>query len=178
MSTLPLFREDVFVGFLTHLLRSNRSLSHADAVQLGMLVASRRWDRAVRYLCDRLADRRYGLAPALQQCTSFLSFYQQWKLGISKPNIEDKWRAFEEAACELYPTGPDHEQLWSRAGGKNSDLPGALQNGAARWHSALRSLRYGGQPHVRDLLKVMCTDFGENEKLRLFVSDTDIVGWR
>lgn len=178
VSALPSFREDAFVGFLTHLLRSSRLLSYADAVQLGMLVASRRWDRAVQYLCDRLADRRHDLLPALQQCTSLLGIYQQWKLKISKPNLEDKWRAFEEAACELYPTGPDHEQLWSRAGGKNSDLPGASQNGTARWHSTLRSLRCGGKPHVYDLLRVMCNDFGENEMLRLFASDTDIVGWR
>lgn len=174
VSALPSFREDAFVGFLTHLLQNSRSLSHVDAVQLGTLVASRRWDRAIQYLCDRLADRRYDLAPALQQCTSFLSLYQRWTLGISKPSIEDKWRAFEEAACDFYPTGPDHEQLWSRAGGKNSDLPGASQNGAARWHSAIRFLRHGGHPHVRDLLRVMCSDFSGNEKLRLFASDTDI----
>lgn len=178
VSALPSFCEDTFVGFLPHLLRNSRSLPHADAVQLGTLVASRRWHRAVQYLCDRLADSRYDLAPALQQCTNFLSFYQRWKLGIAKPSIEDKWRAFEEAACELYPTGPDHEQLWSRAGGKNSDLPGALQNGTGRWHSTIRSLRYGGHPSVRDLLRVMCNDFSGNEKLRLFASDTDIVGWR
>jgi len=176
VSALPSFREDAFVGFLTHLLRNSRSLSHVDAAQLGTLVASRRWDRAVQYLCDRLADRRYDLAPALEQCTSLMSFYQRLKLGISKPSIEDKWRAFEEAACELYPSGPEHDQLWSRAGGKNSDLPGMSQNGVARWHSATRSLRYGGHPHVRDLLRVMCNDFSGNEKLRLFASDTDIGG--
>jgi hypothetical protein len=178
VSALPSFREDAFVGFLTHLLLNGRSLSHFDAVQLGTVVASRRWDRAVQYLCDRLADRRYDLAPALEQCTSLMSFYQRWKLGISKPSIDDKWWAFDETACELYPSGPDHDQLWSRAGGKNSDLPGASQNGAARWHSAIRYLRYGGRPHVYDLLRVMCTDFSGNEKLRLFLSDTDIVGWR
>lgn len=176
VSALPSFREDTFVDFLTHLLRNSRSLTHVDAVQLGTLVASRRWVRAIQYLCDRLADRRYDLVPTLQQCTSFLGFYQRWMLGVSKPSIEDKWRTFEEAACELYPTGPDHEQLWSRAGGENSDLPGASQNGAARWHSAIRSLRYGGHPHVRDLLRVMCKDFRGNEKLRFLSSDTDIVG--
>lgn len=178
VSALPSFCEDAFVSFLTHLLRTSRSLHHADAVQLGTLVATRRWSRAVQYLCGQLAERRYDLAPALRQCTSFLSFYQQWALGISKPNIEDKWRTFEEAACELYPSGPDHEQLWSRAGGKNSDLAGASQNGAARWHSALRSLRYGGHPRVRDLLRLMCSDFDGNEALRLLANDTDIVGWR
>lgn len=177
VGALASFREDVFVSFLGDLLQSSRSLSHADAVQLGTILASRRWSRAIQTLCDRLADRRYDLMPALQQCTSFLSFYQMWKLGISKLNIEDKWRAFEEVACELYLTGPDHEQLWSRAGGKNYDLPVVSQNGATRWHSTLRSLRYGGRPRVRDLLKVMCNDFGGNEELRLFASDTDIVGW-
>lgn len=178
VSALPSFREDAFVSFLTHLLLNSRSLSHVDAVQLGTLVGSRRWNRAVQYLCDRLVDHRYDLAPALEQCTSLMSFYQRWKLGISKPSVDDKWRAFEEAACELYPSGPDHDQLWSRAGGKNSDLPGASQNGTARWHSAIRSLRYGGCPQVRDLLTMMCTDFSGNEKLRLFASDTDIVGRR
>lgn len=177
VGALPSFSEDMFVGFLIPLLQSTRSLSHADAAQLGRFVASRRWNRAVQYLCDRLADRRYDLAPALEQCTSFLNWFQLWRFGISKPTIDDKWRGFEEAACELYPTGPDHEQLWSRAGGKNSDLPGASQHGAARWHSTLRSLRHGGRPHVRDLLRVMCDDFGGNEKLRLLASDTDIVGW-
>ncbi|AEL07773.1 hypothetical protein XCR_2907 [Xanthomonas campestris pv. raphani 756C] len=178
VSALPSFREDMFVGFLNHLLWNRQSLSHADAVQLGTLVTNRRWDRAVQYLCDRLADRHYDLAPALQQCSSLLSFYQMWKLGISKPSIDDKWRAFEEAACELYPTGPDHEQLWSRAGGKNSDLAGTSQNGTARWHSAIKFVRYGGHPRARDLLTMMCNDFSGNEKLRFFASDTDIVGWR
>ncbi|SER37675.1 effector-associated domain EAD1-containing protein [Giesbergeria anulus] len=178
VSSLPLFDEAVFVGFLMHLLRQSRSLSDADAVQLGTLVASRRWESAIQCLCDQLANRRYDLVPALQQCASFLSIYQRWKLEISKPSTEEKWRAFEETACELYPNGPDYDQLWSRAGGKNSDLPGALQNGATRWHSAMRLLRYGSRPPVRDLLRVMCNDYSGNEKLRLFSRDTDIVGWR
>lgn len=177
ISALPSFRESMFVGFLNRLLWNKQSLSHADAVQLGTLVTNRRWDRTAQYLCDRFADRHYDLAPALQQCSSLLSFYQMWRLGISKPSIDDKWRAFEEAACELYPTGPDHEQLWSRAGGKNSDLAGTSQNGTARWHSAIKFVRYGGYPRARALLAMMCSDFSGNEKLRFFASDTDIVGW-
>lgn len=178
VSALPSFREDTFMGFLNHLLRVNRSLPHADSIQLGVLVAARRWDRAIHYLCDCLAGGRYDLTPALQQCANFLSFFQRWRLGISKPSIEDKWQAFEEVACEFYPIGPDHDQLWSRAGGKNADLLGQSHNGRTRWHSALKSLRYGGRPPVRDLLRVMCNDFSGSDKLILFASDTDIVGWR
>lgn len=174
---LPSFDEAVFVNFLMHILRHGRSLSTVDATQLGTLMAIRGWASAIRSLCE-IAERRYDLVPTLKQCANFLNFYQRWKFGISKLSTEEKWQAFEEVACELYPNGPDHDQLWSRAGGKNSDLPGASQNGAVRWYSAINSLRYGSHPPVRDLLRVMCNDYSRNEKLRLFASDTDIVGRR
>ncbi|MNZ59790.1 hypothetical protein D3C78_778380 [compost metagenome] len=116
--------------------------------------------------------------PGLRLCADLLSFFSRWKLGISKPTATEKWKAFEEEARELYPIGPDSNELWSRAGGKNSDLPGCSQNGATRWHTTLNSIRYGGRPNTRALLAVMCQDFPSNEKLRLYASDTDIVGWR
>lgn len=178
VSALPSFREDSFMGFLNHLLRDNHFLLHADSIQLGVIVAARRWERVIRDLCDRLAAGRDDIIPALRQCANYLSFFQLWRLGISKPSIEDKWRAFEEIACEFYPSGPDHDQLWSRAGGKNSDLPGQSQNGRTRWHSALKSLRYGGRPSVRDLLSVMRSDFSGSDNINLFANDTDIIGWR
>ncbi len=176
ISALPSFREEVFVSWLDNFLRSSRMLPHADADQLGTLVASRRWRSAVTVLCNRLTDRNYDLTPALQQCAGLLNLYQRWKFGIFQPSTEDKWRAFEETACELYPTGPDCEELWSRAGGKNSALPGRSQNGATRWHTALRSVRYGGRPKVRALLTKMREDHPGNEELRLFANDVDIAG--
>ncbi|KWR88161.1 hypothetical protein RM96_21120 [Cupriavidus sp. IDO] len=178
VSALPSFLEEAFITWLNNLLRGVRTLSHTDSEQLGTLVASRRWERAAKYLSDRLADHRPDLMPGLRLCAGLLSFYTCWKLGISKPSAAEKWNAFEEEACELYPSGPDSGELWSRAGGKNSDLPGWSQNGATRWHTALNSIRYGGRPTTRELITVMCQDFPWNEKLRLYVSDTDIVGWR
>lgn len=178
VSALPSFLEEVFITWLKHLLGSIRILSHSDSEKLGMLVASRRWEHAAKYLSDRLVDRRPDLMPGLRLCADLLSFYTRWKLGISKPTVAEKWNAFEHEARELYPSGPDSGELWSRAGGKNSDLPGWSQNGAARWHTALNSIRYGGRPTMRELLAVMCQDFPSNEKLRLYSSDTDIVGWR
>jgi len=178
VSALPAFREEAFMGFLNYLLRVNRSLLHTESAQLGVLVGARRWNHTIQHLCNLCLGGRSDLRPALQQCANSLSIWQRWTLGISKPSIEDKWRALEEAACEFYPTGPDHDELWSRAGGKNSDLPGKSQNGRTRWHSTLKSLRYGGRPLVRDLLRVMRDDFRENDRLNLFANDTDIVGWR
>ncbi|MBP6035628.1 MAG: hypothetical protein KA603_05775 [Azonexus sp.] len=177
VSALPSFREEVFITWLNNLLRSVRILSHTDSERLGTLVASRHWERVAKHLSDRLADHRPDLMPGLRLCADLLSFYTRWKLEISKPSAADKLEAFEDEARELYPSGPDSGELWSRAGGKNSDLPGRSENGATRWHAALNSIRYGGRPSRRDLLKVMCQDFPLNEKLRLYATDTDIVGW-
>lgn len=174
---LPSFPEEMFITWLNNLLRGARILSHTDSERLGTLVASRNWVRAAECLSARFADHRSDLMPGLRLCAGLLSFYTRWKLGISKPSAAEKWSAFEKEACELYPSGPDSDELWSRAGGKNSDLPGRSQNGATRWHTTLNSIRYGGRPSRRELLKVMCQDFPLNEKLRLYATDTDIVGW-
>lgn len=175
---LPSFPEEMFITWLSNLLRNTRTLSHADSEQLGMLVASRRWERAAKYLSGKLTDRRPDLKPGLRLCADLLSIYTRWKLEISKPSADEKWNAFEDEARDLYPSGPDGGELWSRAGGKNADLPGLSQSGATRWHIAMSSIRYGGRPTARELLAVMCRDFPSNEKLRLYASDTDIAGWR
>jgi hypothetical protein len=178
VSALPSFSEEVFITWLSSLVRDARILSHKDSERLGTLVVSRRWEYTAKYLSNQLADHRPDLMPGLRLCADLLSFYTRWKLGISKPSTAEKWKAFEEEACELYPSGPDSGELWSRAGGKNSDLPGGSQSGAARWHNALNSIRYGSRPNARELLAIMCKDFPLNEKLRLYVGDTDIIGWR
>lgn len=176
VSALPSLPEEMFITWMNNVLRSARMLSHADSEQLGTLVATRHWERAAKHLSYRLADRRPDLMPGLRLCAGLLGFYSRWKLGISKPSAAEKWKAFEDEARELYSSGPDSGELWSRAGGKNFDLPGRFQNGATRWHTALSSVRYGGRPNARELLAVMCQDFPLNEKLRLYASDTDIVG--
>ncbi len=175
VSSLPSFPEDKFIAWLDSLLKGARRLPHADSEQLGTLVASRHWKAAAKYLSDQLADRP-DIKPGLRLCADLLSFYTRWKLGISRPSADEKWKILEDVVCELYPSGPDSDELWSRAGGKNSDLPGWSQNGATRWHSALNSVRLGGRPTARDLLKLMCHSYPRNENLLLFISDTDIVG--
>lgn len=178
VSALPSFREEVLITWLNNLLRNVQILCRSDSEQLGVLVASRRWERAAKYLSDRLAGQRSDLMPGLRLCADLLSLYTRWTLGISKPSAAEKWNAFEKEAQELYPSGPDSDELWSRAGGRNSDLPGTSQNGATRWHTVLNSIRCGARPTARQLLTMMCEDFPLNEKLHLYASDPDIVGWR
>lgn len=176
ISALPSFPEDRFLSWVHSALAAHRHLSLAGAEQLGVLMASRRWERAAKELADRYARSRPDLLPALRACAGLLGLVKCWLLGISKPTVTEKWAVLEEEACELYPDGPDTGELWSRAGGKNSALPSKISNGQARWHAALLSIRHGGKPAARDLLAEMAKDFYANEKIRLYASDSDIVG--
>ncbi|MDH0849476.1 effector-associated domain EAD1-containing protein [Delftia tsuruhatensis] len=178
VGALASFTEDMFVAWLVNMLRSSSRLPAATSEQIGTLIAMRRWERAARYLGDRLREHRQDLLPALQKCAGLLGPITRWLLGISVPTVSEKWAALEEAACDLYPSGPDLELVWSSAGGKLSELPSANLSGAARWRKALSFIRIGGRPHPHDLLAQMCRDYPRNEQLRLYASDSDIVGRR
>jgi hypothetical protein len=104
-----------------------------------------------------------------------LSWIKRWAHGIRPLSPDEKWRAFIDEAASLYPAGPDHAELWSRAGGKNADLPTGY-SGRARWHTLGAQLRMGRRPTARQVLAEMQLDFPQNEELRLFASDSDIVG--
>ena len=60
---------------------------------------------------------------------------------VSPRNFDQ--RQVETVLSQLYPTGPWHSEIWSRAGGDLSTLPTA-GNGRAAWHAALRTLAFGG----------------------------------
>jgi hypothetical protein len=176
VASLPSFGEDALINWLGNTLRSIRALSTSQAEQLGGLVAARGWKRAAKFLAAKRDDYRNDLLPALRKCEHLLDFYLRFKLKLSTPSEAEKWEALEREAYELYPDGPETDELWSRAGGKNYQLGKGTQNGIARWHSALSSVRMGSGPKARELLAKMCQDFPNNEHLPLYAQDTDIVG--
>ncbi len=170
------FPEQRFIVWLEHCLTTHRNLSSYDADRIGVLMQSRRWERAARQLADWPGHKRADLLPALRRCASLLGFFRCWMLGISNPTTSEKWDSFIYLACELYSQGPDDEDLWSRANGKNSDLSAKSMSGAVRWRKAVSLMRSGGGPSPRRLLATMLEDYGSNQALRLFSHDSDIVG--
>lgn len=176
VSVLSSFPEDRFISLLSNRLSSTSVIYRSDSEQLGVIIKSRHWKRTAKHIAERFYKRHPDLTHGLKLCADLLGFYLCWKLNLSRPSADEKWKSFEEEVLELYPHGPDSSELWSRAGGKNSDLLGSSQNGITRWHNALRSIRYGGRPTATMLLNVMLVDFPKNEKLCLFIRDSDIVG--
>lgn len=55
----------------------------------------------------------------------------------------DFWLNLEQLAASLYETGPQHDDIWSRAGGNvgSLDLSGS---GRAIWHRTIKKLQNGG----------------------------------
>ncbi len=176
VAALSSFGEEYFITWLSNTLRNIRALSTNQAETLGVLVADRDWKLAAKFLATERDHYRNDLFPALRKCGHLLDFYLRWMLNLSTPSEAEKWEALERVACELYPDGPETNELWSRAGGKNYQLEKGTLNGIARWHSALSSVRRGSGPKARELLAKMCLDFPNNEHLRLYAQDTDIVG--
>ncbi|MEY2844139.1 MAG: hypothetical protein RI920_2176, partial [Pseudomonadota bacterium] len=86
----------------------------------------------------------------------------------SAPNsLTIDWRKVASVMAQLYPSGPGHNEIWSRAGGDPSTLSPA-GSGQAAWHAALRMIHNGGGGSITmgALLDVALDDFPGNSQLR------------
>lgn len=76
-------------------------------------------------------------------------------------------KQLEKVLSQFYPTGPVHNEVWSRAGGDLSTL--ALSgNGRASWHGAIRILSQGGggqEISLGSLIETALLDFPHNTEL-------------
>ncbi|MDA8462517.1 caspase family protein [Acidovorax sp. NCPPB 3859] len=76
------------------------------------------------------------------------------------------WRKVAPVMAQLYPSGPGHNEIWSRAGGEPSALTPA-GSGQAAWHTALRMIHNGGGgTTMRALLETALDEFPGNDQLR------------
>jgi len=177
ISALPGFTEHRFAGWLQTQMTMGQRLTPNAAEALGRLMLARQWKATVRDLASRYGVTRADLHPTFHACAVMLSIFDRWKLPISPPTSAEKWAAFIDVASHLYSDGPGHNELWSRAGGDNAELPyGAT--GRARWQAAISYVRNGAHPSMRELITAMRIEHPRNEELAVFASDPDIVGKR
>lgn len=82
------------------------------------------------------------------------------------PKSDDWWDRFEAVLIDLYPSGPEQDSIWSRAGGQLSRLP-RERSGLAAWHAAIRMARQGGGgASAEALLTVARADYPGNLALQ------------
>lgn len=67
---------------------------------------------------------------------------------------------------DLYPTGPLHDGIWARSGGKVSRL-NLSGNGLAQWHAALTRISFGGDPPLKRVVAAALEDYPDEPTLRI-----------
>ncbi|MHC5131837.1 GAP1-N1 domain-containing protein [Pseudomonas glycinis] len=171
------FDEQRFLNWIQDLIAQPKLLLHQDAEKIGYLILRNKWDSGLREILSKYRAHRTDLKPALRICSSMLGWFDRWKLDISAVTAEEKWDAFVELAAQLYYSGPEHDQIWSRAGGENSDLP-TRGSGKSMWSHALANVRNGRGPSSARLISEMLRDYSTNEQLQLLANDPEINGSR
>jgi hypothetical protein len=83
----------------------------------------------------------------------------------------------EDLAAELYPTGPNHDELWDRAGGRDADLQ-TYGSGQSRWRNAIAQIRRGKGPRLGRLIGEMRRDFPSNDQVGFLANDPEFGGSR
>lgn len=164
--------ETAFTGWLKQIDRRMKfgGVPEQAARALGEVASQRFWTSAA-YRIFEMANERADMAPALRRCISQLSYYDQAKIhwsgapNLPAPSDDDLWQLFEKIVIEVYPQGPQENEIWSRAGGAMDVLEYA-GNARARWHSAIRRLRAGGgSTSANRLLSEMRAEFPANRDL-------------
>ncbi|TKR53435.1 caspase family protein [Allopusillimonas ginsengisoli] len=82
---------------------------------------------------------------------------------------KDPWSVLERVLVDLYPFGPQDQEVWSRAGGDLSRLQ-FHPSGQAAWHAALRTLKQGGggrSINFDSLLRAAKEDFSNHLQLAI-----------
>ncbi|MFZ2107006.1 MAG: effector-associated domain EAD1-containing protein [Roseiarcus sp.] len=167
------FDETRFIDWLRLIIAKSTQLSISTAEAIGRLLLTKRWQRAVNELISA-HHKRPDLKPALSICSSMTDFWTKWRLNLSTPTADEKWDSLVKVAAELYSSGPDHNELWARSGGKNWDLP-RHGNGRSRWKAVLEQVRRGRDPSPSRLLGEMLRDYAGNEELAILARDPDII---
>jgi hypothetical protein len=178
LSAVSELDELTFRHWLGALIPRATILSVADAEHIGRLIAERNWRQAASDLLKAFSSGRRDVKPALRNCVSLIGFLDRWYYDLTPISAQEKWDSLEELAAELYPTGPDHSDLWERADGKDADLPSA-GSGRSRWRESLARIRRGGRgPRISVLLTQMQGDYPLNRSLRFLAEDVEFGGPR
>ena len=171
---LPRLREKEFQVWFGRLVDRGGQVDRENANGLGRLVAARGWRNAAADIADAVQDRgRQDMRPALSYVKDLLGFLTRWRLNIlgESLSMSDKWRVLEEVAFELYGYGPGADSLWTRAGGKEADIP-KVGTGREAWRIVISAAERGrGAIDVDRLIEVMSWDNPHNWALNRMKSD-------
>ncbi len=158
--------------FLEDLSHSSLRLDEATAKALGHLIKVNQWCGVARNAMG-LLEFRADLRPMYRECLYLLGVLDRVRVAVqlglpASLTKDESWETFEGEAVALYPSGPLHDELWSRSGGDPSDVPNE-GSGRASWCRCMRNLRQGLAPGAEAVLREMSKQYTYNDTLRLLL---------
>lgn len=170
VAALDDYEEERFRGLIHEVSTCSSLLPVPDAEAIGRLIRDRNWEAMTLSLVERYRSGRKDLKPALRVFHNMLDFWTRLRLGLKPLSESEKWKAFENLATELYPSGPNEEGIWERAGGKSADLS-LQENGRSQWRKVLGKSRRGKGARPIAILKAMQEDFPNNKQIVHLAAD-------
>ena len=161
--------DELFSEVFATCYQSDRHPSREELNRTARLVVTKAWINLTRNLWNR-----YGMTDDLREffhmCADHLDLWDRLFHRISRLSASELDSLFVETACELYPSGPMDNEIWTRAGGKPSQLD-TSGTGQRQWGSAIQKIRNGNQVRVASLIAEMRGDYPRNKKLNCLAKE-------
>lgn len=147
---------------------------------LGKAISDRGYTKSARRIFDK-AKVNDTFKPAFEQCKHLITrnfwdnlFYGSW-FGFQyhqyAPTKQEAYKELVNLATQLYPHGPEQNNIWEEAGGDIAKLKN--QNSRQEnWQEAIRLLQNGGGGKditVSSLLEAMSSEYSKNDKLKALI---------
>ena len=163
-SLITLFSESEFINWFIFWLDSSSRKVVEDMSTIGDLIQRKIWNEAAKVVFDKSKSSSANLNIILSHCKELLLIWDRITLG--SVTDEDKWQALLQLLESLYPKGPEEQDIWTRAGGKDYRL-WLLGSGSDNWRKALKKIRQGSKPNPSNLINVAQLDFPNNPQISI-----------
>jgi uncharacterized caspase-like protein len=141
--TSLVLREDRNSVFTCRLLEALRGKAHTDGD--GLIRVFDVFNYVAEQVARSVPGRQHPIFKASDLESNFPIALERGgvKAVDFQQGASDAWRELETIMADLYPAGPNDQDIWPRAGGDISRLK-LSGTGRANWFSAIRTLKLGG----------------------------------
>lgn len=156
--------ESNFLIWLNRWIDNTRRQPNSNMITVGQLIQDRNWKDAASLAFRKYKTSSPNAKTILIPCRDLLPLWDRFTIGFHTSDY--KWETLTELAQDLYPFGPEENNIWVRSGGRNG---GILNNrtGSEAWEYAIRKMRNGAKPLANDLVDKIKSDFPNNDKVEV-----------
>ncbi|HHQ4309316.1 TPA: effector-associated domain EAD1-containing protein, partial [Serratia fonticola] len=161
---INLFTEVEFKKWLEAWFIHQPSQQNYNSKAIGEIIKNKNWGMVAKFVLEKSKTFSSNAPLILEHCKSILPLWDRLRVCGCTP--EEKWEFLTAILIELYPSGPDESDIFSRSGGNSWDI-WSFGSGYERWRRAIEKIKKGAKPNVDDLLREVIIDFPNNERIEV-----------